>query len=69
MSKFQDICGDPEEASAVLSHLSETGKARYLSVHKKEFLEVQHLHAASVEFSEQNIMVKSLSIISFLHFS
>ncbi|XP_062178199.1 uncharacterized protein LOC133883036 [Alnus glutinosa] len=39
MSKFQDICGGPEEASAVLSHLSETGKARYLSVHKKEFLE------------------------------
>ncbi|KAF5462313.1 hypothetical protein F2P56_018334 [Juglans regia] len=39
MKKFQDICGGPNEASAVLSHLSETGKARYLSIHKKGFLE------------------------------
>ena len=53
MSKFHDICGGPEEASAVLSHLSETGKARYLSIHKKEFLEVLHLLAALVEFGEQ----------------
>lgn len=69
MSKFQDICGGPEEASAVLSHLSETGKARYISAHKKEFLEVLHLRAALVEFSEPNIMVKSFSISYFLHFS
>uniref|UniRef100_A0A2N9G718 Charged multivesicular body protein 7 n=1 Tax=Fagus sylvatica TaxID=28930 RepID=A0A2N9G718_FAGSY len=39
MKKFQDICGGPEEASAVLSHLSETGKAQYLSIRKKEFVE------------------------------
>lgn len=40
MGRFQDICGGPGEASAVLSHLSETGKARYLSVRRKEFIEV-----------------------------
>ncbi len=40
MKKFQDICGGPEEASAVLSHLSETGKAQYLSIRKKEVVEV-----------------------------
>ncbi|KAM4086894.1 hypothetical protein ACJW30_10G136600 [Castanea mollissima] len=39
MKKFHDTCGGPEEASAVLSHLSETGKARYLSIHKKDFVE------------------------------
>ncbi|KAK7820515.1 charged multivesicular body protein 7 [Quercus suber] len=43
MKKFHDICGGPEEASAVLSHLSETGKARYLSMHKKDFVEVLHM--------------------------
>ncbi|KAF2324985.1 hypothetical protein GH714_022089 [Hevea brasiliensis] len=39
MRKFQDMCGGPNEASAVLSYLSGQGKAQYLSVNKKEFIE------------------------------
>lgn len=39
MKKFQDICGGTREASAVLSYLSGCGKARYLSISKKELIE------------------------------
>ncbi|XP_012083024.1 uncharacterized protein LOC105642715 isoform X2 [Jatropha curcas] len=39
MTKFQDMCGTPNEASAILSYLSGLGKACYLSVHKKELIE------------------------------
>ncbi|KAI3666939.1 hypothetical protein L6452_41980 [Arctium lappa] len=39
MSKFQVICGGPKEASVILSHLSECGKAKYLAVKRKELIE------------------------------
>ncbi|KAG8653364.1 uncharacterized protein LOC110615567 isoform X2 [Manihot esculenta] len=39
MRKFQDMCGGPNEASAVLSYLSGLGKAQFLSVNKKELIE------------------------------
>ncbi|KAI3736495.1 hypothetical protein L6452_16037 [Arctium lappa] len=39
MSKFQVICGGPKEASVILSHLSECGKAKYLAVRRKELIE------------------------------
>lgn len=58
MKKFHDICGGPEEASAVLSHLSETGNARYLSIHKKDFVEVLHMMFCWV--------MKSLSLGSYI---
>lgn len=35
MKRFQDLCGGTFEASAVLSHLSAQGKARYLSLPNK----------------------------------
>ncbi|KAJ0113355.1 hypothetical protein Patl1_00764 [Pistacia atlantica] len=39
MKKFQDLCGGKDEASAVLSYLSGCGKAQYLSISKKDFIE------------------------------
>ncbi|CAI0470112.1 unnamed protein product [Linum tenue] len=40
MKKFQDMCGGPNEGSAVLSCLTVDGKARYLSTtSRKEFVE------------------------------
>ncbi|KAL1312848.1 hypothetical protein HN51_039430 [Arachis hypogaea] len=39
MKKFQDICGGPDEASAILRYMSGCGTAKYLKVHKKEFVE------------------------------
>ncbi|KAJ7977758.1 Charged multivesicular body protein 7 [Quillaja saponaria] len=39
MWKLQDICGGPDEASAVLSYLSSSGKAQHFSVSKKDFVE------------------------------
>ncbi|PQQ12074.1 charged multivesicular body protein 7 isoform X1 [Prunus yedoensis var. nudiflora] len=39
MKRFQDICGGAYEASALLSHLSAQGKARYLSLSKGDFIE------------------------------
>ncbi|XP_022146425.1 charged multivesicular body protein 7 [Momordica charantia] len=39
MMKFQNICGGPDEATAILSYLFGCGKARYLSREKEEFLE------------------------------
>lgn len=39
MREFQDICGGPKEASLVLSYLFGLGKAWYMSVSKKEFVE------------------------------
>lgn len=40
MKKFQGICGGTIEASAVLSYLSGCGKAQYVSISKKELIEV-----------------------------
>ncbi|KAK1559243.1 hypothetical protein Q3G72_012316 [Acer saccharum] len=39
MEKFKDMCGGTDEASAVLSYLSGCGKAQYLSINNKEFIE------------------------------
>ncbi|XP_044493257.1 charged multivesicular body protein 7 [Mangifera indica] len=39
MKKFQDMCGGKDEASAVLSYLSGCGKAQYLSITKKDYIE------------------------------
>ncbi|MED6149801.1 hypothetical protein PIB30_066106 [Stylosanthes scabra] len=39
MKKFQDICGGPDEASAILRYMSGCGTAQYLSINKKEFVE------------------------------
>ncbi|XP_059659279.1 uncharacterized protein LOC132306083 isoform X1 [Cornus florida] len=39
MRKFQYICGGSEEASAILSYLSGCGKAQYLAINRKEFIE------------------------------
>ena len=43
MKKFQDMCGGPDEASVMLRYLSGCRTAQYLSVNKKDFLEVQKL--------------------------
>jgi len=40
MKKFQDICGGQEEASVILRYLSGCRTAQYLSVNKKDFVEV-----------------------------
>lgn len=37
--KFQSICKGSDEASMILSYLSECGKAQYFSIRKKDFLE------------------------------
>lgn len=43
MKRFQDLCGGPFEASAVMSHLSAQGKARYLSLpNKGDLVEVPY---------------------------
>ncbi|KAI3839233.1 hypothetical protein MKX03_032863 [Papaver bracteatum] len=39
MSELQKICNGSTEASTVLSYLSSTGKARYLSICKEDFIE------------------------------
>ncbi|KAK2649852.1 hypothetical protein Ddye_017341 [Dipteronia dyeriana] len=39
MEKFKDMYGGTDEASAVLSYLAGCGKAQYLSINKKEFIE------------------------------
>ncbi|KAK3026939.1 hypothetical protein RJ639_040345 [Escallonia herrerae] len=39
MRKFREICGGSKEAYAILSHLSECGKAKYLVIKKKDFIE------------------------------
>ncbi|MED6167993.1 hypothetical protein PIB30_008016 [Stylosanthes scabra] len=39
MKKFQDICGGPDEASAILRYMSGHGTAQYLSISRKEFIE------------------------------
>ncbi|XP_068335874.1 uncharacterized protein [Pyrus communis] len=39
MKRFQDLCGGPDEASAVLSHLVAQAKARYLSLSKGDLIE------------------------------
>lgn len=40
MKRFQELCGGPDEASAVLSHLVAQAKARYLSLSKGDLIEV-----------------------------
>ncbi|KAB1224087.1 Charged multivesicular body protein 7 [Morella rubra] len=65
MGRFQDICGGPGEASAVLSHLSETGKARYLSVRRKEFIEGVKVSLSSVPVSNvSNLDYDVLHLVS-----
>ncbi|KAM7521363.1 hypothetical protein LguiA_011265 [Lonicera macranthoides] len=39
MKKFQELCGGSKEAYAVLSHLSASGKAKYLLINKKGSIE------------------------------
>ncbi|XP_050235896.1 uncharacterized protein LOC126685932 [Mercurialis annua] len=39
MTKFRDMCGGSSEASTLLSYLSGIGKAKYLSLSRKEFIE------------------------------
>ncbi|XP_048434463.1 uncharacterized protein LOC103936663 isoform X2 [Pyrus x bretschneideri] len=39
MKRLQDLCGGPDEASAVLSHLVAQAKARYLSLSKGDLIE------------------------------
>lgn len=42
MKNFQSLCKGSDEASAILSYLCESKQACYLSVRKKEFIEVIH---------------------------
>ncbi|KAI4301607.1 hypothetical protein L6164_034868 [Bauhinia variegata] len=58
MKKFQDICGVPDEASAILRYMSGCGKAQYLSVHKKEFIE-------GVKISLSTAAVSSISNLDY----
>ncbi|KAK7259094.1 hypothetical protein RIF29_24690 [Crotalaria pallida] len=58
MKKFQDICGGPEEASAILRYMSGCGTAQYLSVHKKEFIE-------GVKISLSGAALSSISNLDF----
>ncbi|KAJ4825575.1 hypothetical protein Tsubulata_006510 [Turnera subulata] len=51
MKKFQSLCGGPNEASAILSHLSGSGKAQYLSVNRKEFVEGVKISLSSMPVS------------------
>uniref|UniRef100_A0A7N0TUB7 Charged multivesicular body protein 7 n=1 Tax=Kalanchoe fedtschenkoi TaxID=63787 RepID=A0A7N0TUB7_KALFE len=37
---FQALCGGPNEASSILSYMSECGKARYIFIKKAEVIEV-----------------------------
>ncbi|XP_028791392.1 charged multivesicular body protein 7 [Neltuma alba] len=39
MKKFQEVCGGPDEKSAILGYLGGCGKAQYISVRKKELVE------------------------------
>ncbi|KAJ6853769.1 charged multivesicular body protein 7 [Iris pallida] len=39
LQKFQSLCKGSGEASAILSYLSECGKARYFSIRKKDLIE------------------------------
>lgn len=38
--KFHSLCGGPNEAFAILSYLTECGKARYMSIKKTDVIEV-----------------------------
>ncbi|KAK3194426.1 hypothetical protein Dsin_025736 [Dipteronia sinensis] len=51
MEKFKDMCGGTDEASAVLSYLSGCGKAQYLSINNKEFIEGLKVSLSSVAVS------------------
>ncbi|KAM2685611.1 hypothetical protein FF1_047301 [Malus domestica] len=50
LKKFQDLCGGPDEASAVLSHLVEQAKARYLSLSKGDLIEGVKLSLSASSF-------------------
>lgn len=39
MAKFQSLCSGPSESSAILSHLSANGKARLLSINRKDCIQ------------------------------
>ncbi|XP_072985705.1 uncharacterized protein [Typha latifolia] len=39
MTKFRSLCKGPEEASIILSFLSQCGKARYFIIRKEDFIE------------------------------
>ncbi|CDP17039.1 unnamed protein product [Coffea canephora] len=52
LTKFQETCGGPKEASAVLSYLSGCGKAKYLVVRKKDVMEGVKVSLSSGEVSE-----------------
>ncbi|EEF47153.1 charged multivesicular body protein 7 [Ricinus communis] len=58
MRKFQDMCGGPNEASVVLSYFSGVGKAQYLSVCKKEFVE-------GIKVSLSSALVPAISSLDF----
>ncbi|KAK0583310.1 hypothetical protein LWI29_035600 [Acer saccharum] len=51
MEKFKDMCGGTDEASAVLSYLSGCGKAQYLSINNKEFIEGLKVSLSSAAIS------------------
>ncbi|KAM1668454.1 hypothetical protein TB2_047300 [Malus domestica] len=50
LKRFQDLCGGPDEASAVLSHLVEQAKARYLSLSKGDLIEGVKLSLSASSF-------------------
>ncbi|XP_065859905.1 uncharacterized protein [Euphorbia lathyris] len=62
MRRFQETCGGPKEASLVLSYLSGLGKARYISVNKKEFVE-----GVKVSLSSAPASTISTLDLDFLH--
>ena len=43
MKKFQELCGGSVEKSAILKYLTGCGKAQYISVCKKEHVEVLYI--------------------------
>lgn len=40
MGRFQSMCKGSDEATTILNFLCECGKARYLSIRKEDFIEV-----------------------------
>lgn len=43
MKKFQELCGGSVEKSAILKYLTGCGKAQYISICKKEHIEVLYI--------------------------
>ena len=54
MRKFRDICGGTNEAFAVLSYLSGIRKAMYVSVSRKELIEVHNMPVVIIEMLLQH---------------